>query len=56
MWDYSYPSEYACPTSQHLHQQCSTMASGTDTVTGSADAPVTVNDTDYYVIATPVGY
>ena len=53
---YSYPSEVACPTSKHPHQQCPTTAYGTDTYTGSADAPVTVNGTDYYVIATPIGY
>lgn len=53
---YRYPSVYACRTSKHPHQQCPATAYGTDTYTGSAAAPITVNGTDYYVIATPVGY
>ncbi len=53
---YSYPSEVACPTTKDPQKQCPTTDYGTDTYTGSADAPVTVNGTDYYVIATPIGY
>ncbi len=43
-------------TKKHPHKQCSTIHYRTDTYKRSAQADVTINGTDYYVIATPIGY
>jgi len=53
---YSYPFTYSCATSTHPNQTCSETRFGTVTYSGSAVAPVTINGTDYYTIATPIGY
>lgn len=53
---YSYPSAIACPTPKDPQKQCPTTDYGTDTYQGSASTPITVNGTDYYTIATPIGY
>ena len=53
---YTYPITVPCPTAQQPHRVCPSTQTAQDRYRGSASAPLTVNGTDYYVIATPIGY
>jgi len=53
---YQYPVQVSCATPKHPNKVCSETRYRTDTYKGSAEAPITVNGTDYYTIATPIGY
>lgn len=52
---YHYTVYYACGTAKHP-ATCSRTVYAQDAYSGTASAPLTVNGTDYYVIATPMGY